>query len=101
MVNSAEPGFKSAKNDLFVLTRCEFLKCNFEGVKNSGFLSTCRAKLKKNREKKKKKYKNFVLEARNPVKTSNGEVFFCQKRPFRCTLYFYSAKLKKIKIKTK
>ena len=31
MVNSAEPGFKSAKNDLFVLTRCEFLKCNFEG----------------------------------------------------------------------
>ena len=31
MVNSAEPGFKSAKNDLFVLTRCEFLKYNFEG----------------------------------------------------------------------
>ena len=28
MVNSAEPGFKSAKNDLFVLTHCEFLKCN-------------------------------------------------------------------------
>ena len=30
MVNSAETGFKSAV-DLFVLTRCEFLKCNFEG----------------------------------------------------------------------
>ena len=31
MVNSAEPGFKSAKNDLFVLTHCDFLKCTFQG----------------------------------------------------------------------
>ena len=30
MVNSAETRFKSVKNDLFVLTHCEFLKCNFE-----------------------------------------------------------------------
>ena len=31
MVNSAEPGFKSAKNDLFVLTHCDYLKCTFQG----------------------------------------------------------------------
>ena len=82
MVNSAEPGFKSAKNDLFVLTRCEFLKCNFEGLKNSGFLSTSSVK-SKNFAKKKNRF-FFALKARNP-ETSNDEVFFW----FRCTLYFY------------
>ena len=50
MVNSAEPGFKSAKNDLFVLTRCEFLNAIL--VKNSGFLSTSSVKSKNFAKKK-------------------------------------------------